>query len=342
MIDVNNIYYIEQSFSASSNAGVKPSIDFDDVLRGRNCKRIGLKRLIIKHRKLHKLVLATNCINDYLTLLLMPRNKVVILQYPGQRNIEMTFKAAKRRGNKVVLMVHDINELRDSSNEFSYILGEADAVICHTQRMADWLKAKYNQQNTVVLGVFDYVIPKLMTKYKGKKSTTRIVFAGNLAKSEFLRHVDFDSNIELVLYGVGLSNDIANKPFVHHKGCCAPDELPEKIVNNEFGLVWDGISADTCTGGMGDYLRYNAPYKLSSSLAAGLPVIIWKEMGIAPFIKQHGIGLAVSSLNEIPALLSQLSENEYADMRKRVADVSAKIRRGYFYNEAINRVCNLL
>ncbi len=342
MIDTNNIYYIEQSFSAMNNAGVKPSVDFENVLRSRNYKRIGLRRIILKLRKTHKLVLAANFINDYLTPLLMPRNKVVILQYPGQRNTGMTFRAAKRRGNKVILMVHDINELRGSSNEFSYILSEADAVICHTQRMADWLKDKYNQQNTVVLGIFDYVIPELTAKYEGKKSATRIVFAGNLGKSEFLKHVDFASNIELVLYGVGITDDVANKPFVHYMGICTPDELPEKTADNEFGLVWDGVSADTCTGGLGDYLRYNAPYKLSSSLAAGLPVIIWKEMGIAPFIEQHGIGIAVNSLNEIPARLAQLSESEYADMRKRVADVSAKMRRGYFYNEAINRACSLL
>jgi hypothetical protein len=348
MIDNSNIYYIEQSFALLANAGMKPSVDFENVMRKRHFRRIGLKRMVMKPRKLYKLVLAHNWLNDNIIPRLMPRNKVVILQYPGQRDTERRFIAAKNKGNKVVLLVHDIDELREVTNEarggnkFSYILGDADAVICHTQRMADWLKKTYNQQNTIILGVFDYIIPEPSTCYTGKNGATRIVFAGNLAKSEFLQHIDFPADIQLVLYGVGLPDTVKRKPFVQYMGCCLPNELPEKTVNCEFGLVWDGCSADTCVGGYGNYLRYNAPYKLSSSLAAGLPVIIWKEMGIAPFIEQNGLGIAVNSLNEIPARLAQLTDAEYAEMRNRVADVAKKIRTGYFYNEAITKACELV
>ena len=48
-------------------------------------------------------------------------------------------------------------------------------------------------------------------------------------------------------------------------------------MEGSFGLVWDGISVETCAGVYGEYLKVNNPHKTSLYLASGIPVIIWKE-----------------------------------------------------------------
>ena len=54
-------------------------------------------------------------------------------------------------------------------------------------------------------------------------------------------------------------------------GSFLPDELPAALEGG-FGLVWDGDSAETCSGVFGEYLRYNNSHKASLYLASGFPL----------------------------------------------------------------------
>ena len=108
---------------------------------------------------------------------------------------------------------------------------------------------------------------------------------------------------------------------------------------NGFGLVWDGNSADTCSGNTGDYLRYNNPHKLSMYLASGLPVIIWSQAAEAPLVLEKGVGIAVSSLREIPEVLSGVDAVRYGKMRERVLALSGELRSGYYTKRAIIDSC---
>ena len=58
-----------------------------------------------------------------------------------------------------------------------------------------------------------------------------------------------------------------------------------------FGLVWDGMSSETCKGSFGEYLRINNPHKTSLYLASGIPVIIWSKAALAEFIEKNKCGI---------------------------------------------------
>ena len=105
-----------------------------------------------------------------------------------------------------------------------------------------------------------------------------------------------------------------------------------------FGLVWDGSSIDTCAGNTGNYLRYNNPHKLSLYLAAGVPVIVWDQSAVADFVKRYGVGLCVSSLKELPHLLTTLPAAEYRNMTRRAAWLAEKVTSGAFLNRVMDEV----
>ena len=107
--------------------------------------------------------------------------------------------------------------------------------------------------------------------------------------------------------------------------------------SGHFGLVWDGDSLDACSGDMGEYLRYNNPHKTSLYIRCHLPIIIWRQAALAPFVSQWGIGLCVDSLREIEPAISALTPERYAEMRHRVEELSLRLSQGHFFREALGK-----
>lgn len=328
------IHYIAQAYQNVSNAGTKPSKDFEDVLRNLGAKNVGLPRIITQHDKLWWLWTKASAI---LAVMRMPKNQIIVIQYPEQPLIRRVVGSAKKRGNRLITLVHDINELRGFPSNIPDIFVDSDVIISHTPAMSKWLQSKYHIQNIVELGIFDYM---------GEHSVQRdipfdhnditVVFAGRLDKSPFLQKISMlNRKIHFILYGLGLPEQLKEIDNIDYKGACLPDELPEKISRYNFGLVWDGDATDCCSGLTGQYLRYNAPYKLSSYIASGIPVIIWDKMATADFVRKNGIGVSINSLSDLERRLTAISKEEYREMRNNVAMVGERIRKGYYYRKAV-------
>lgn len=328
-----NLYYIRHCFCRQANAGAKPSIDVEDVLQSMGAHAIGLPRAYFKFSKAVHL---RDILNHLAVRCSMPRNKTVLLQYPAQYRIKDLARLAHSRGNKVVVMIHDINTLRGRAHaDYPEVLEQADILIAHTPAMKEWLENRFPGIKVIIPGMFDYIQPD--PPHKKAPQSPAIVFAGNLGKSKFLNQLDFKGPTRLVLYGVGLPEEVAHKKFVEYRGSCMPEEIPERIAGETFGLVWDGESIHGCTGPMGQYLKYNAPYKLSSYIAAGIPVIIWSQMGIAGFVLEHGLGIAVDTLEDIEEKLAAISEESYSAMRENARAMQKLVSEGYFARTAIEK-----
>lgn len=206
----SDMYFPRQAFMKSANAAVKPSTDFEDVMIALGANDIGLKRSFLPSLKIVHL---RNIFHNLIVKLQMPRNKVVVLQYPMQYHIDDLFRMAKKAGNKIIVIIHDINHLRGADDyNFDLVLEGADVLIAHTSAMRRWLAERFPQAKIVELGVFDYILPDIpeVVETSGVRS---IVFAGNLAKAKFLHHMEIDdrSNVKLVLYGVGCPDWLRRK-----------------------------------------------------------------------------------------------------------------------------------
>lgn len=283
----------------------------------------------------------------------VPDGAKVLLQLPTVNNtlvIAALIKELTRRHCEVIGLIHDLESLRMVNDtdlprsqrirmqveEFG-ALKACSRLIVHNPAMAELLREQGIATPVTVLGVFDY----LMAEREDGRSWAQanggnrsaLVFAGNLSaeKSGFLYAMP--QQIDMELYGGRyVENDLPN---LHHHGSFPAPELPQHLAGG-WGLVWDGPSVTTCTGPYGAYLRYNNPHKLSLFLAAGFPLVVWDEMALAPFVREHEVGIAVSSLADVPAVLAAVSASEYERMLDNAARVGATLRHGEWLRAALD------
>ena len=94
-------------------------------------------------------------------------------------------------------------------------------------------------KHSVILKFFDYRLQYSFPKQRDLRDI-KLVFAGNLEKSHFLRQldrVDWDKNVYLFLYGSWSDNVVINDR-IFYKGEFSPNNIEE--VEGNWGLVWDG------------------------------------------------------------------------------------------------------
>lgn len=304
-----------------------------------------------------KILLYLRCI---LGLVKFEPGSIMFIQYPQDAfaigrwepdfSRMLVRKAIHRRGGKIAFLVHDVNELRPLANsnvaaEIKHrkaMIRDADCLIVHNWRMLDWFVGEGVSRTKIVnLDIFDYLssfVPPVQIPFK-----RAVTIAGALvpSKAKYLQELRNIRDVEWHLYGNGFDNATYGGENIHYHGGSPADEVPSKL-NCGFGLVWDGDSIDTCSGSTGQYLRYNNPHKLSLYLAAGLPVMIWREAAEADFVTRNGVGVVVDSLREINEVMSGISDMDYSAMRERVLALSSKLRSGYFTRSAAKAMMELL
>lgn len=322
----------------SHDASVKPRTDIAQFLTGPDTHVVNVP--INVNSKFSKAVGVGWTLSTYLREAIAGANpQVVYIQYPAYSAVVMdhALKIIRKKSSaKIVLIVHDIESLRMSADHPEFLTAEikrfnsVDGLIVHNQAMADWLS---NQGVTVPMAqlqLFDYINPqRLITD----SASSNICFAGNLRKAQFLNNVPF-KQVQVDVFGDGLT--LTNSQLIDH-GSKSPDELP-KYLTDRFGLIWDGNSADTCSGEYGEYLKYNSPHKASLYLSSGIPVIVWSQSALAPVVKSLGVGFAVESLADIEPMLNKLSDVDDHRMKIAALNVAKKLRTGQMIESAVDSI----
>lgn len=339
--------YIGEKPTSNNHAGNKARVDVENIL----AQRYG--EPIARYEEA-KLVNVFERIAYYGSMRFIPKlyslyaakGFDILIQHPQytrkiyRRGIARIFK-----NNTVYGIVHDIEELRISGKsalaERIDTYNEYEAIIVHNRYMEDLLVKNGLKIPTIKLELFDYLLPNGLPE-QNYKLGKEVVFAGNLQKSNFLNDSDLEYlNFKWILYGPGLPGKISSYDNVVYKGSLPPDEVPYEL-KGSFGLIWDGDSINTCDGTKGEYMRYNNPHKLSLYIAAGLPVIVWKEAAIANFVQEHGIGFSISSLHEISSIIDSLTNEDYQKMLNNIAVEQKKVAVGYYTNRALDELEKLI
>lgn len=319
-------YQFAKQYLVEANAGSKPRIDAAHIMESLGIGALGLKAGYVSCKFMRAVC---NRLNKYMAVMRVGSAQAVFAQYPVDAIDYPFLKKLTSKGIKTVYLIHDIDSLRGMEPSHEDLLADASVIIAHTPRMAAWLRRR-TEARIITLGVFDFLSPEPENKPHSLNVPPKIVFAGNLAKASFLERI----NVAVDVYGVNPSKAILANKSVNYRGACSPEELREKLSDYDFGLVWDGGSTDCCSGDFGEYLKYNAPFKLSSYLAASLPVIVWSEMGTAPYVEEHKVGISVESLENLADALSGISKDEYALMRRNAYAEGCGIARGEHYSTA--------
>lgn len=268
------------------------------------------------------------------------RGDTLVLQYPMKKFYYIACTFAHWKGAKVKTLVHDLGAFRRhklTPEEENKRLSKTDVLIVHNETMEKWVLDHGFKGRTVCLHIFDYLVNTEPHKYDSPHKPWRIVYAGGLQRwrNEYLYKLDgVMKGWMLELYGIGYEGDI-NNPDINYHGNLPEDELMEKV-EGDFGIVWDGGSIDECSGAWGQYLKINAPHKISFYLHAGIPVIVWKESAMRPFIENNHLGFSIGSLRELNDKLSAITLDEYKTMRSNAARVGKLIGEGHFEEQAFN------
>ena len=257
------------------------------------------------------------------------------------------FKMLKKRGVHIIEIVHDLETMRYSllnnkNNKLSSfrlkleevgLINQADKVIFHNSRMIEIAKSLGISDNKIVnLEIFDYLIDD--SNFKSTSDNDGyVIIAGNLSEEKAGYIYRLPDDVSFRLYGINYKNE--KKSNIDYKGSFDPDKLINEL-RGSFGLVWDGPSEKTCSGIYGAYLKVNNPHKTSLYLAAGIPVIIWKDAALSGFIEKHKCGILVDSLDQISSVLRAITPSDYEIMKKNAEMVGKELRNGEYTRKALD------
>ena len=347
-------YYLKEEFLHDNNvknAGNKARNDVEEIVKREGYQALVLSvdnwyEMSILKAQLHKSKAFGRALDQ------LQQGDELLIQFPMLHHSFFTthlIKKIQKRGIKVYLLIHDLEVLRNGNlksialrhkirmhfQESSY-LNIPDGIIAHNPTMKSVLVDKGIAADKIVsLGIFDYLIPNFQEK-TGFTKNQPIIVAGNLTQEKAGYLYSLPAEPAYNLYGVGFdeSRALENENYF---GSFLPDELPAALEGG-FGLVWDGDSAETCSGDCGEYLRYNNSHKASLYLASGFPLVVWKQSALSHFVLENGCGIAVDSLQDLKATIDNLSDIDYQDLVENTKRVGKGIRDGHYLLTALNNL----
>ena len=347
-------YFLKEEFlkdSGARNAGNKARNDVEEIV-----KREGYQPLLLTvddwyhmgtvKAQRHKAKALAQAFSQ------LKSGDQLLIQFPMLHHSFFTTRLVRkiqRRGVQVYFIIHDLEALRYANLDTvplkhkirvhlqeSSLLKVADGVIAHNPIMKSVLVDKGIAEDKIVsLGIFDYLIPDFQEK-SGQTKDQPIIVAGNLAQEKAGYLYALPETPIYNLYGVGFdeSRALENEAYF---GSFLPDELPAALEGG-FGLVWDGDSAETCSGVFGDYLRYNNSHKASLYLASGFPLLVWKQSALCHFVLEKNCGVAVESLHDLKNTIENLSDADYQELVANAKNIGKKIRDGFYLTSALKKL----
>ena len=254
---------------------------------------------------------------------------VVIFQTPTWNGLEFErefLTKLKILNVKIIVFVHDVIPLMFKANEFlmqDYInlYNMADSIILPSEAMKEkLLQNGLNVKKVIFQRMWDHPHDLDLHEPIFKKE---VYFAGNLSRFPELK--TWEGTVPLTVFSNEEQLSLSHQ--VHIAGWKTDEEMLLELSKGGFGLVWTTHQNEEQNI---DYYSMNVSYKLSTYLAAGIPVIIPATLSNSDFIVEQGLGFVVDNLEEAPLLVEQLSEEAYLQMCSRVRYFSFLLSQGFF------------
>lgn len=248
--------------------------------------------------------------------------------------INLLVKLVKRKKVKVNYIVHDLTFLRfghaDAGKLEVSLLQKVDCIFVHTESMAQVLRINGIDKPLKIMHLFDYYSDDAMIpKEELLKMKNVVAFAGNLDKSLFLKPLcqsKIPCTLTYHLFGLIENPKVLSNEHIEYKGAFKPNRTG--MLKAGWGLLWDGDSIDTCSGVLGQYLKINSSHKLSLYLACGMPIILWRQSSLAGWLSDKGVCVLIDSLNDIPNVLANISDEQYSRMINNAINLGNQLRHG--------------
>ncbi len=342
-------YILNQKIDRDFNAAGKAMRDVFRVFTENGVKVMpGVSKDAPKYMKVLDLPILV-----FYMLFVLGKGDFCIFSYPENTiKIKLIRKLAPLKKINVACFVNDINSIRDGNfdkpetkeliRRDMELIGSANIIMAPNNNSKKFLESQGIKGKIISVGTWDYIIDdesgtSNVVHKTGEK--WQIAFAGNLNKAPFIEQLNEvkGDNLFFKLWGNYDKVITASEKF-EYMGSVSPEELPNYVAGCHMGLVWDGISVHSCEGGLGEYLQYNNSHKCGLYLASGLPVFVWKNAGLADFVKKNNCGFVIENLHDISIILDSLSEDDYAKLLQNVQKVSLNVRKGYYLKATLEEM----
>ena len=254
---------------------------------------------------------------------------VLVFQSPTWNGFEfdrVLFDKLKDMQVKIICFIHDVVPLMFDSNYYlmsSYIdmYNLCDVIVVPSEKMRDRLiEEGLTVEKIIIQKLWD--LPHSLDLHQ-PSFQKKMIFAGN--PTRFPHVLDWKQTTPLHVYADKQEDKDYSK--VHLEGWRNKHELLLELSKGGFGLVWGNSERPEDEP---DYYKLNISYKLSTYLAAGLPVVVPNYLSNADYIKEHGLGFVVSSLEEADRCVQECTKEQYAQMVANAKYTAYLISRGYF------------
>lgn len=272
----------------------------------------------------------------------------VILQYPFQPYFYHENQALYAQlltclnPDRTIIFLHDLNHLRLPDmevyhNEMEWLYPFRRFIV-HNHQMESYLRKHLQIEQCIHNEIFDYLCVEENSNTQKCSSLEKapvIIFAGNLSRQKvpFLYDLREDKmNYHMRLYGK--RGTTLENSKINYCGSYPAGILPDRV-RGDIGLIWDGeVDALTDSSAQKKYNRYNMPHKFSCYMAAGLPVIAWKEAAVADIIRKYHVGYLVENLYDI----NNLNLADYGECLHNAEELGRKVREGYFTRRFLKKL----
>jgi len=256
------------------------------------------------------------------------------------KDFELGIWKAVSRHVKIVAYVYDLPVLQGSLRRTERIkalerehkfFDLVDVFMVFNEEMAKYLhKQGVENKRIVIYEILDHYGP-LPPVLKPLGKPVRIIYAGGLLReyAGFLEHLGSCRNCRYIFFGkdgVWLKK-IPREDF-EYKGFVPPTLISKYLQEADFGLLayhpqraW--------------YMRFGHGDKFTLYISNGLPIIVLSNLEYpVRLVERYKIGYVVKSLEDIPAVIARISDDEYHQIRLNVLQLALKTTQGFFFKKA--------
>lgn len=256
---------------------------------------------------------------------------IIICQFPTWNGLKFErdlVRHVKAYHGRIVIFIHDVEALlsaehRAELQETVEIYNEAEVLIVPSIGMKQFLSEQgiRNGMKFIIQEMWDY--PTRLRSLGIAKLKGEIHFAGNPAGDRFTDAWEYD--VPLKIY----SDSVCQGIHVQKMGWLEPERLLIELSKGGFGLVWYGNEERR------EYLALSNSLKLSTYLAAGIPVIVPRGISNQCIVEENCLGIVVDTLGEAVEAVKNMKEAEYQKYASAVSRFAPLLREGAFTKKCL-------
>ena len=260
---------------------------------------------------------------------------IVVYQSPswnGREFDQLFIEKCKILNVKLITFVHDVPPLMFADSNY-YLLPEyidmynqSDVLILPSEKMKKkLLEEGLKVEKVITQDMWDHPFNDFLYQPQFEK---KLFFAGSIERFPHLQSWDYDLPLHI------FSDSNYDTEQLYFEGWKSDSEMMLTLSRGGFGLVW-GTQENPLDEP--EYYQLNASHKLSSYLAAGIPVIVPAYLTMADVVKNKGLGFVVSTMAEAVKVVENCSLEEYQQMVEKIKMTSFLIRQGFFTKSALTQ-----